>query len=99
LAFEIHANHLTSVKKVPVRNHINDTLRTIDRAVNMGVQKALESLLKDSKIIKQAIEKKLNEDDATRRYNSRDCGRGFLLLIISFGPLLAIFGAFVYRLG
>ncbi|KAJ3410069.1 hypothetical protein HDV05_004114 [Chytridiales sp. JEL 0842] len=86
-------------EEVPVRNHINDVLKTIDSAVNMGVQKSLESLLNDSIRIQAVIEKKLKADDAARKYNSRDCGRGFFLLAVFLVPPLAILTAFVYRLG
>ncbi|ORY50811.1 hypothetical protein BCR33DRAFT_780721 [Rhizoclosmatium globosum] len=83
---------------VNVRNHLNGVLATIDSTIAQGVQKSLGALKKDAANIAKAIRAKLAADDATRKFNKRDIGRGFLLLATATTPFIVLISVGVYRI-
>ncbi|KAI9335294.1 hypothetical protein BDR26DRAFT_1009337 [Obelidium mucronatum] len=83
---------------VPVRNHMDGLLAIIDSTIAQGVQKALGSLKKDCATIALAITEKLKADDAARRFNKRDIGRGFLLLSAATTPIFVLISVGIYRI-
>ncbi|KAJ3244581.1 hypothetical protein HDU77_009828 [Chytriomyces hyalinus] len=74
--------------QVSVRNHMNGVLATIDSTIAQGVQKSLGALKRDCESISKAIRERLNADARTKRFNKRDIGRGFFLLVAALGPIL-----------
>ncbi|KAJ3016274.1 UNVERIFIED_CONTAM: hypothetical protein HDU68_012287 [Siphonaria sp. JEL0065] len=88
----------TENAKASVRNHIEGVLATIDSTIAQGVQKSLGSLKKDAAKISAAIKEKLKADDAARKFNKRDIGRGFLLLSAATTPFVILLSVFVFRI-
>jgi hypothetical protein len=83
---------------VPVRNHLHLVLATIDKTISMSVQNSLELLEADCMKLSKRVKKRLKEDDSARAFNSRDFGRGCLLLTLAFAPVVAIVAILVVRL-
>ncbi|KAJ3067961.1 hypothetical protein HDU98_008867 [Podochytrium sp. JEL0797] len=83
---------------IPVRNHINGVLATIDATIAQGVQKSLGALKKDCGRIAKAVKERVEADDAARRFNKRDIGRGCFLLSMAVTPFLLLISVGVFRL-
>ena len=73
-------------------------MATIDKTINMSVQNSLEMLEADCKKLSKRVQKRLRDDDSARAFNSRDFGRGCLLLTLAFAPVAVVVAMLVVRL-
>ncbi|KAJ3338838.1 hypothetical protein HDU83_007904, partial [Entophlyctis luteolus] len=83
---------------VPVRNHMQGLMASIDATIAQGVQKSLASLKSDCTRIAYSIRQKISQDDSAIKFNNRDFGRGFLLISMGVGPILGIFLIIAFRI-
>lgn len=90
--------YIPTTEPVPVRNHLHLVMATIDKTINMSVQNSLEMLEADCKKLSKRVQKRLRDDDSARAFNSRDFGRGCLLLTLAFAPVAVVVAMLVVRL-
>ncbi|KAJ1559389.1 hypothetical protein HK405_010821, partial [Cladochytrium tenue] len=78
--------YIPTDEPVAVRNHMHEVTRVVDKTIAMGVQQTLEQLERDSRRVADRIDRRLREDAGARAHNSRDAGRGCLLLGLAAAP-------------
>ncbi|KAJ1553476.1 hypothetical protein HK405_007799, partial [Cladochytrium tenue] len=85
--------YIPTDEPVAVRNHMHEVTRVVDKTIAMGVQQTLEQLERDSRRVADRIDRRLREDAGARAHNSRDAGRGCLLLgLAAVPPAVALAG-------